>query len=88
MPTAPGLTRIRPVEPEQNAKRTVTLTGVRNSVPRFSTQWMVPSYHTAAPGEAEALDCWPTSSAAGPAAGYTSSFRPHTRPASLRNHCR
>ncbi|WP_167391600.1 M16 family metallopeptidase [Mesorhizobium temperatum] len=51
-----GLARIRPVEPEQNTKRTVTLTDARVSVPRFSTQWVVPSYHTAEPGEAEALD--------------------------------
>ncbi|BCG95278.1 M16 family metallopeptidase [Mesorhizobium sp. 131-2-1] len=48
--------RIRPVEPEQNTKRTVTLTDARVSVPSFSTQWVVPSYHTARPGEAEALD--------------------------------
>ncbi|TIO74842.1 MAG: insulinase family protein [Mesorhizobium sp.] len=48
--------RIRPVEPEQNTKRTVTLTDARVSVPSFSTQWVVPSYHTAKPGEAEALD--------------------------------
>ncbi|TIO22609.1 MAG: insulinase family protein, partial [Mesorhizobium sp.] len=38
--------RIRPVEPEQNTKRTVTLTDARVSVPSFSTQWVVPSYHT------------------------------------------
>ncbi|TGQ52121.1 insulinase family protein [Mesorhizobium sp. M1C.F.Ca.ET.193.01.1.1] len=48
--------RIRPVEPEQNTKRTVTLADARVSVPSFSTQWVVPSYHTAKPGEAEALD--------------------------------
>ncbi|TGQ41281.1 pitrilysin family protein [Mesorhizobium sp. M00.F.Ca.ET.216.01.1.1] len=48
--------RIRPVEPEQNTRRTVTLTDARVSVPGFSTQWVVPSYHTAKPGEAEALD--------------------------------
>ncbi|MET3524107.1 M16 family metallopeptidase [Mesorhizobium abyssinicae] len=48
--------RIRPVEPEQNTMRTVTLTDARVSVPSFSTQWVVPSYHTAKPGEAEALD--------------------------------
>ncbi|RWX65437.1 insulinase family protein [Mesorhizobium sp. M4B.F.Ca.ET.089.01.1.1] len=48
--------RIRPVEPEQNTKRTVTLSDARVSVPTFSTQWVVPSYHTARPGEAEALD--------------------------------
>lgn len=48
--------RIRPDEPEQNTSRTVTLTDARVSVPSFSTQWVVPSYHTAQPGEAEALD--------------------------------
>jgi zinc protease len=48
--------RIRPVEPEQKTKRTVTLTDARVSVPSFSTQWVVPSYRTAQPGEAEALD--------------------------------
>ncbi|TIQ52183.1 MAG: insulinase family protein, partial [Mesorhizobium sp.] len=35
---------------------TLTLTNERISVPRFSTQWVVPSYRTASPGEAEALD--------------------------------
>jgi zinc protease len=48
--------RVRPSEPEQNTRRTVTLTDARVSVPSFSTQWVVPSYHTAKPGEAEALD--------------------------------
>ncbi|MER9326948.1 pitrilysin family protein [Mesorhizobium sp. M0488] len=48
--------RIRPVEPEQNTRRTVTLSDARVSVPNFSMQWVVPSYHTAKPGEAEALD--------------------------------
>ncbi|MBZ9896408.1 insulinase family protein [Mesorhizobium sp. BR1-1-6] len=48
--------RVRPVEPEQNTRRTVTLSDARVSVPNFSTQWVVPSYHTAKPGEAEALD--------------------------------
>ncbi|MER9541885.1 insulinase family protein [Mesorhizobium sp. M0437] len=48
--------RIRPVEPEQNTRRTVTLTDGRVSVPSFTTQWVVASYHTAKPGEAEALD--------------------------------
>ncbi|TIV95557.1 MAG: insulinase family protein, partial [Mesorhizobium sp.] len=36
--------RIRPVEPEQNTRRSVTLTDARVSVPSFSTQWVVPSY--------------------------------------------
>ena len=57
VPRGPDLPpRIRPVEPEQNTKRTVTLTDARVGVPSFSTQWVVPSYHTAKPGEAEALD--------------------------------
>jgi zinc protease len=48
--------RIRPVEPEQNTHRTVTMTDDRVSVPSFSVQWVVPSYNTAENGEAEALD--------------------------------
>jgi zinc protease len=48
--------RVRPVEPEQNTSRTVTLRDARVSVPSFSTQWVVPSYHTEKHGEAEALD--------------------------------
>jgi zinc protease len=48
--------RIRPVEPEQDTKRTVTLSDARVGVPSFTTQWVVPSYRTAEPGEAEALD--------------------------------
>ncbi|MBA1142462.1 insulinase family protein [Mesorhizobium sp. CCANP35] len=48
--------RNRPVEPTQDTKRAVLLSDVRISVPRFSTHWVVPSYHTAKPGEAEALD--------------------------------
>ncbi|WP_394890222.1 M16 family metallopeptidase [Mesorhizobium sp. AaZ16] len=48
--------RIRPLEPEQNTRRTVTLRDPRVSVPDFSTHWVVPSYRTAEPGEAEALD--------------------------------
>ena len=48
--------RIRPTEPEQNTARSVTLRDPRVSVPSFSRTWLVPSYHTAEPGEAEALD--------------------------------
>jgi zinc protease len=48
--------RIRPIEPEQNTKRTVTLRDPRVSVPSFQKSWVVPSYHTAKDGEAEALD--------------------------------
>ena len=48
--------RVRPAEPEQNTSRTVTLSDPRVSVPSFSRSWLVPSYQTAEPGEAEALD--------------------------------
>lgn len=48
--------RVRPQEPEQNTSRTVTLADPRVSVPSFSKRWVVPSYRTAQPGEAEALD--------------------------------
>ena len=48
--------RIRPSEPEQNTSRTVTLSDPRVSVPSYSRSWLVPSYHSAEPGEAEALD--------------------------------
>jgi zinc protease len=48
--------RLRPQEPEQNTKRTVTLTDPRVSVPSFQKSWVVPSYHHSQPGEAEALD--------------------------------
>src|SRR5690606_24180579 len=45
--------RIRPREPEQNTKRTVVLRDARVSVPSMRRHWIVPSYTTAAPGEAE-----------------------------------
>jgi zinc protease len=48
--------RVRPSEPEQNTRRTVTLADPRITVPSFQTLWVVPSYHSARPGEAEALD--------------------------------
>lgn len=48
--------RIRPQEPEQNAARAVTLRDGRVSVPGYSKNWVVPSYESAEPGEAEALD--------------------------------
>ncbi|MEO3998213.1 pitrilysin family protein [Mesorhizobium sp. CAU 1732] len=48
--------RVRPVEPEQNTKRTVELVDSRVGVPGFSKRWVVPSYTTAEDGEAEALD--------------------------------
>ncbi len=48
--------RVRPTEPEQNTSRTVTMADPRVSVPSFLRSWLVPSYETAEPGEAEALD--------------------------------
>lgn len=57
IPRGPDLPpRVRPQEPEQNASRTVTLRDQRVSVPSYSKSWVVPSYNTAEPGEAEALD--------------------------------
>ena len=57
VPRGPDLPpRVRPQEPEQNASRTVTLRDERVSVPSFSKSWVVPSYNSAEPGEAEALD--------------------------------
>ena len=57
VPHGPALPpRVRPAEPEQNTKRTVTLRDPRVSVPSFQKEWVVPSYHTAKDGEAEALD--------------------------------
>lgn len=48
--------RVRPVEPEQNTIRTVKLADERVGVPSYSKRWVVPSYTTAEPGVAEALD--------------------------------
>ena len=48
--------RLRPQEPEQNTARTVTLRDARISVPSFQRSWVAPSYRTAEPGEAEALE--------------------------------
>lgn len=57
VPRGPDLPpRIRPSEPEQNTARTVTLSDPRVSTPSFRKAWVVPSYTTAADGEAEALD--------------------------------
>lgn len=57
VPRGPDLApRIRPKEPEKTTARSVTLADARVSVPNFSMQWVVPSYNTAKPGEAEALD--------------------------------
>ncbi|MER8614358.1 pitrilysin family protein [Mesorhizobium sp. M1216] len=57
VPRGPDLPpRDRPSEPVQNTRRTLTLSDGRVSVPFFSRHWVVPSYRTAEPGEAEALD--------------------------------
>lgn len=57
VPRGPALPpRVRPSEPEQNTARTVTLKDDRVTVPSFSKAWVVPSYTSAAKGEAEALD--------------------------------
>ncbi len=56
IPRGPDIARARPQEPEQNTRRTVTLTDPRVSRPSLRMAWVVPSYETAAPGEAEALD--------------------------------
>uniref|UniRef100_UPI0035A88C24 M16 family metallopeptidase n=1 Tax=Mesorhizobium sp. LHD-90 TaxID=3071414 RepID=UPI0035A88C24 len=48
--------RIRPTEPEQNTGRTVTMVDARVTIPSFAKYWLAPSYRTAEPGEAEALD--------------------------------
>ncbi|UJW86775.1 M16 family metallopeptidase [Devosia sp. SL43] len=53
-PTLPP--RIRPSEPEHNTARTVTLSDPRVGIASFSRSWVVPSYRSAEPGEAEALD--------------------------------
>jgi zinc protease len=47
---------VRPSEPEHNTRRTVTMNDARVGVPSYSTSWVVPTYHNAQPGEAEALD--------------------------------
>jgi zinc protease len=57
VPRGPDLPpRVRPQEPEQNTKRTVTMTDERVSIPSVSQYWVTPSYTSAEPGEAEALD--------------------------------
>lgn len=48
--------RVRPTEPRKDTKRTVTLSDERVTVPSYSKAWVVPSYHRAENGEAEALD--------------------------------
>jgi zinc protease len=48
--------RVRPVEPAQEAARTVTLADPRVTQPSVSRYYLVPSSTTAQPGENEALD--------------------------------
>ncbi len=48
--------RLRPREPEPRAARTVSMQSPRVQQESVRRAWLVPSYHTAAPGEAEALD--------------------------------
>ncbi|WP_206452728.1 M16 family metallopeptidase [Aurantimonas marina] len=48
--------RVRPVEPEPLAARTVTLTDARVTQPSMQRTYLAPSDTTAQPGEAEALD--------------------------------
>jgi zinc protease len=53
---APTNLRQRPMEPEQEAPRTVTLADARVEQPSVSRNYLVPSETTAKPGESEALD--------------------------------
>jgi len=48
--------RMRPQEPEQRTVRQVTLADPRVAQPSFQRSYLVPSYATAKPGEAEALE--------------------------------
>ncbi len=57
IPHGPDLPpRARPKEPRQDTSRTVTMTDPRVSVPSMRRVWVVPSYNTGEPGEAEAID--------------------------------
>ncbi len=57
VPRGPDLPpRVRPKEPEQNTKRTVTMRDPRVSTPSFQKSWVVPSYTSDKDGEGEALD--------------------------------
>ena len=57
VPRGPDLPpRVRPQEPRQDANRTVTLKDPRVTLPSLQRSWVVPSYTSAEPGEAEALD--------------------------------
>ncbi len=57
VPRGPDLPpRIRPQEPEQNTRRTVSMTDPRVTLPSFQMGFLTPSYTSAEKGEAEALD--------------------------------
>ena len=63
--------RQRPMEPAQEAPRTVTLADSRVEQPSVSRNYLVPSDTTAKPGESEALEVLPMCSAAARIAGCT-----------------
>lgn len=48
--------RVRPQEPESRTVRDVIMYDPRVSEPTYQQNWVVPSYHTARAGQAEALD--------------------------------
>jgi zinc protease len=48
--------RHRPAEPDARADRRVVLADVRVAQPSLTRNYLAPSYHTAKPGEAEAID--------------------------------
>lgn len=48
--------RVRPTEPEARADRRVVLADERVAQPSFTRNYLAPSYRTAKPGEAEAVD--------------------------------
>ncbi len=48
--------RVRPQEPRQEAPRTVTLSDPRVTQPSLSRYYLVPSYTSGRPGEAESID--------------------------------
>jgi len=48
--------RVRPQEPRQEAPRTVTLSDPRVTQPSLSRYYLVPSYSSGRPGEAESID--------------------------------
>jgi zinc protease len=48
--------RVRPAEPEARADRRVVLADARVAQPSLTRNYLVPSYRTAKPGEAEAVD--------------------------------